>query len=105
VEITKETVGGLRHGHCVAGTTRKQLTTLDILLNKGVLIRAPGTTDPTPNTRPVWVGNSKVTADSNEGTGGMPLTPGSASFFPCERANDIYVVSTLDDQDLAWMAI
>lgn len=105
MEIGKETVRGLRHGHTVAGTTRVKLTELDILLNKGVLLRCPGTTDPTPNAAPVWVGGETVTHDSNPGTGGMPVCIGSALFVPCERANSLYVISTDPLQDIAWMAI
>lgn len=104
MEIGKETVRGLRHGHTVVGSSRVKLTELDVLLNKGVLLRCPGTTDPSPNSAPVWVGSEMVTADSNVGTGGMPVNIGSSLFVPCERANSLWVISTDPLQDIAWMA-
>ena len=66
MDINKESLGGtLMHGHQTAGTTRRQLVEGKYEVLKGVLMRAPGSGDPTPNTAPIWVGGKSVTADSS----------------------------------------
>jgi hypothetical protein len=73
---------------------------------KGVLLRTPGDADPTPNVAPVWVGNNEsVTADSDTETGGMPLVPGAALEIPAQNAEDIWLISTAADQDIAWIGV
>lgn len=105
MEVVKEAVREFKHGHQVVGTTRIQLTPLEFMVNKGVLLRAPGTNDPSPNDDPVWVGGSGVTADNDEGTGGMPIMPGDAIFIPVERPMLLWVVTNNTDQDIAWFGI
>jgi hypothetical protein len=105
MDINKEAVGQLYHGHKAVGTGRVQLAIAKYEVVKGILLRTPGTNCPTPNTVPVWVGGKHVTADSNPGTGGIPLAPGESLFIPCDNITALYVVSTADGQDLAWMAM
>jgi hypothetical protein len=104
---TKETSpsGDLRHGHIVVGTEAVALTNLDFKFVRGILLRTPGASDLVPNTDVVYVGRRAVTADSNEGTGGMPLPPGSVIELPLEDPTQIYVVSGSEGQDLAWMGV
>lgn len=106
MEIGKETVTDLLHGHVTVGVTRKRVVTMDhSSMMKGIMLRAPGSGDPVPNTAPIWIGSNGVTADSAEETGGMPLPPGESMFVPLEMLGKLYAVSTAPDQDLAWMAM
>ena len=60
MDIDKESLGGtLMHGHQTVGTARRQLVEGKYEVLKGVLMRAPGSGDPTPNTAPIWVGGKK----------------------------------------------
>ena len=105
MEITKEAVRELFQGHKSVGTTRVKLTELDFTVNKGVLVRCPGTSDPVANTVPVWIGGSAVTANSAEGTGGIPILPGDSIFIPIDKPNLLWVVSSAVSQDVAWLGI
>jgi hypothetical protein len=104
MEIEKETSRELFFGHVPVGTTPRRLTTGQFKVARGVLLRAPGTRDPSANTAPIWVGGRGVTADSQD-TGGMPIPPGESVMVPIEDTSLLYVVSTDEGQDLAWMAI
>ena len=95
----------LRHGHTVVGAVAVPLTTIAAILTRGVLLRAPGPSDLVANTDIVFVGRKGVTADSNAGTGGMPLLPGSVLELPLEDPSEIYVVSLSEGQDIAWMGV
>lgn len=106
MEITKEAVRELHHGHVMAGVTRAKLTELGFTGYKGVLIRCPGVSDPGEgNDATVWVGGPGVTANSDTGTGGMPVNPGASLFVPLDQPNLIWVISTQASQDVAWMLI
>jgi hypothetical protein len=104
MDIYKEAIGTLLHGHQTVGTTRRQLVDGKYDILKGVLLRAPGSCDPTPNTAAVWVGGKSVTSDSGP-TGGMPLTPGESMFLPVDDPTQIYLISTDDNQDIAWITV
>jgi hypothetical protein len=100
--VTKD----IRYGHKVVGATAVQLTALSAEMRKGILLRTPGDSDPTPNTAPIWVGNNaSVTADSDPETGGMPLVPGAALEVPAQNAQDIWLISTAASQDVAWIGV
>jgi len=105
MDVNKEAVGTMFHGHRTVGIERVQLSNAKYDIVKGVLLRAPGSGDPTPNTHPIWIGGKQVTADSNEGTGGMALPPGESMFIPCDDIPALYAVSTAEGQDLAWLAM
>lgn len=105
MEVVKEAVREFVHGHQTAGTTRTRLTDLGFTVNKGVLLRCPGTNDPVPNDDPVWVGGAGVTADSTQGTGGVPIMPGDAMFIPVEQPMLLWVVTNNSDQDIAWLGV
>lgn len=104
-EISKETSGEFYAGHRTVGTSAVQLTGLGFNLNRGVLLRAPGSNDPAPNTATVWVGPSGVTADANTESGGMPLPPGEALFIPIDDPRKLWLISTAASQDVAWMGM
>lgn len=95
----------LNHGHKVVGATAVKLTDLAFFCMKGVVIRAPGTDDPVPNTAVIWVGSAAVTADSDPGTGGMPIAPGESIVLPIDDPTTAWVVSTAANQDVAWLGV
>jgi hypothetical protein len=66
---------------------------------KGVLIKAPGPTDDTPNTLSVFIGGANVTADQAT-TGGFPLAPGESITLPIELVDGIYAIATGANQKL-----
>lgn len=106
MEVTKETVNDLFHGHVVVGVTRVKVVILEFQgMLKGVLLRASGSGDLPPNTAPIWIGGNGVTADSATTTGGMSLPPGESMFVPMEKIHKLYAISTAADQDLAWMSM
>jgi hypothetical protein len=104
---SKDTISGadLKHGHVVAGVAAVKLSQFAFTCLKGILIRAPGGDDPTPNTDPIWIGSAAVTADSNVGTGGLPLLPGESLVLPIDNPSEVWVISTAATQDLAWFGV
>lgn len=106
MEITRETVREFLHGWQTVGVDRIQITPLDLYALKGVLLSTPGSAYPGGgNTKPIWVGSEKVTADQNAGSGGQPLVPGAAMFIPIDKPDRLWVVSTDPDQKIAWMLV
>ena len=107
MDIGKETVNDLWHGHTVVGTSRVKIVSLALGTQalKGILLVTPGTGAPTPNTNPIWIGGIGVTADSTPETGGMWLMPGDRLFVPLADVPKLYAVSTAASQDLAWMVM
>lgn len=97
--------GDLQHGHTVVGPTAVPLTTAPAKFTRGIIVRAPGAGDLVPNTDIVFIGRSAVTADSAEGTGGMPLLPGASMELPLEDPSQVYVISLSPAQDVAWMGV
>jgi hypothetical protein len=67
-----------------------------------VLIKAPGPTDPVPNTSSVFVGSFNVTADQSA-TGGFPLAPGESLPLPISDISSIYVVAADGNQTVNWI--
>lgn len=105
MDLTKESVQEIYHGHKEVGTTRARLSEFNFPMLKGVLLRAPGGDDPVSNTNPIWVGGSAVTANSDPATGGVPLVPGATIFIPIDSPNRLWVISTASSQDIAWMGV
>jgi hypothetical protein len=105
MDITKETVRELRHGWQTVGTTPIQVSPLELNALKGVLMTCPGSAYPGEgNDAPIWIGGPKVTADDGPG-GGLPVMPGSSMFIPIERVDLLYVISTMENQKIAWMLL
>lgn len=106
VEVTKDSSGikDLGNGHLLVTQAAAPITNKSGLY-RGILLRCPGSKDPTPNTRPVWIGRKGVTANSGD-TGGMPVVPGSSLFVPIDDPTQLYAVTdTMVDQDLAWLGV
>jgi len=104
-DVTKEVTStkDLYHGHVVVSVTAISLCG-SFPTKRGVMLRTPGPEDPVPNTVPVWVGRSTVTADS-AATGGFPLKPGASLFMPVDDPSGIFVISTTGGQDIAWIGV
>lgn len=105
MDIVQESVPNLNYGHRPCGVVRQRLCDPNIPCLKGVLLRTPSVLDPIPNTACIWVGDARVLASSETGCGGMPVPPGESLFIPIDNPNRLWVVSTVDGQDVAWMAI
>lgn len=107
MEINKETVRGILHGWCDVPTDAPvQITPLEHVAFKGVLIYCPGSQMPGEgNTAPVWIGGNKIAANDTDGSGGFPIMPGSTMALPVERPNEVWVISSDPGQKIAWMVI
>jgi hypothetical protein len=68
-------------------------------VKQGVLIKAPGPTDDTPNTASVFIGYTGVTADWAS-TGGFPLAPGESISLPVANVSLWYVISSAASQNV-----
>lgn len=66
---------------------------------KGILFKAPGTTDTSPNTVPVSLGEAGVTT-----TTGFALAPGESVVVPIGTANAVYGVAS-SNQVIMWMVV
>jgi len=106
--VTKVTVSGtnVAHGVQSVGTTAAQLTDKKLAEGnfKGILIKAPGPTDDTPNTNSIYVGGKTITANQT-GTGGFPLAPGESISIPIESAEFIYTIATDTNQKANWILL
>lgn len=96
--IVKETVKTIQYGQIVVGVTAVRIVDTDKTFTRGILLRAAGVNDPIPNTNVIWVGGSTVTPSD-----GMPIAPGEALTVPLAQGQNLYAVSTLADQKLAWL--
>ena len=106
-DVYRETAKKFIHRHETVGVTAVKLNNnTGFTPTKGILLRAPGAFDPTPNTVCVWVGGAAVTADSAHATGGMPVAPGESLHIPSDLIEgDIYLVTTENNQDIAWLGV
>jgi len=89
----------------VVGVTAVKINPIGFKFVKGVLLHAPGTSDPSPNTDPIWIGSANVTANQHLETGGFPLIPGSTLEIPSEFLGGLYAISTAATQTLTWLGV
>lgn len=103
VDIVDEVVAEFSHGNADVGTSEAALLT-DVTseVHKGVMLRAPGVGDDTPNTAVVYVGRSGLTADGNNGTGGWPIPPGDAVTIPLVDPKKLFTISGSASQKLSY---
>lgn len=96
-----------RNGHTGVGTARVKAVGAELPDGnyEGVLFKAPGVDDDTPNTVPIYLGTDKVTADYNASTGGFPLAPGESVTLPLRYVAELYVIATANSQDVAWFLV
>jgi len=106
VHVYREAVNlPVQNRNLVVGVTAVEINPIEFQFTKGILLRAPGTLDPVPNTTMIWIGPPKVTADDDVLTGGFPLVPGSSLYLPVEFANDLFAISDAADQKLFWLGV
>lgn len=106
--VVQEVANRFKTGHLVVGTSIVQLDPqTQWKLQKGVLLRCPGSDDDTPNTGIVYIGNQNVTADYDPLTGGIPIVPGASLELPIDLDDSefghLWLISDTADQDIAWM--
>lgn len=89
----------------IVGTSAVKVNPIGFKFIKGILLRTPGTTDPSPNTAPIWIGGANVTADQAVETGGFPLVPGASLNIPSEFLSGLYAISTSASQVLTWVGV
>lgn len=95
----------VQNRNVLVGTTAVKINPFEFRFVKGILLRTPGTQDPTPNIAPVWIGSSIVTADLDIETGGFALIPGSAVYLPVEFLTKLYAISTQASQYISWLGV
>lgn len=109
--IDKETVDVFTQGHLGVLTTPAALSlptgkAMPAGIKKGILLKAPGATDDTPNTISVFIGTTAaVTSDLVAATGGFPLAPGESVVIPVESINKIWVIAAAGSQTISWMVV
>lgn len=89
----------------IVGATAVKVNPIGFKFVKGILLRTPGTTDPSPNVAPIWIGGANVTADQAVETGGFPLVPGASLNIPSEFLDSLYAISTSATQVLTWVGV
>jgi len=103
VEVTKD-VGAakdLRYGVTTITVNTATVIAPKVLgLRHGVLLRTPGTADPTPNTEPVWIGDSKVTIAT-----GFPMLPGSSLSIDIDDLDELYGISNTANQVVQYIGV
>ncbi len=102
VHIDTETIRSADswHGHASVGVAAAVVSSRSLKFKYGVLLYADAN-----NTANIWIGRTGVTADANANTGGYPITPGASVILPFEELENLYAISTIAAQDLAWLGI
>lgn len=67
---------------------------------KGIVLKAPGADDATPNTNPVWVGYDGVAT-----TDGFALAPGETLTLPITDPERLQAISDAAAQSLFWFIL
>ena len=95
----------VQNRNVAVGVTAVKVNPFGFKFVKGIQLYAPGSSDATPNTATVWLGNIGVTADQAIETGGFPLVPGSSLMLPAEFVDNLYVISGSASQILTWLGV
>jgi hypothetical protein len=95
----------VQNRNVAVGVTAVKVNPFGFQFIKGIQLYAPGSSDDTPNTATIWLGNIGVTANQAIETGGFPLVPGSSLFLPAEFITDLYVISGSASQILTWLGV
>jgi len=88
------------HGAKTVDTAVVQITTYNIPLTFGILIKAAGA-----NTGIVYVGNSDVTAGTADATDGIQLSAGDAVLLELDAASKAYAIASAAGQKVFWIAV
>lgn len=81
-------------------TAAEALTATSFAATKGVTVVADR-----DNTGVVYVGNSDVTAGTTAATDGFPLSSGESVTLEVNNPNLIYVIGSLNNQIVYWIAV
>lgn len=104
IDSFKETVPGfvVIPPISVGSSATQLMATLNVALGvlKGILIKAPGSTDDVPNDKSVFIGRSNVTTST-----GFPLAPGESVVLPIEAASSVYAVASDTSQKLCIIVV
>ncbi len=106
IDVRREAVNfPIQNRNVAVGVAAVEVNPFGFRFIKGIQLYAPGSSDVTPNTATIWLGNANVTSDQVIETGGFPLVPGSSLFLPAEFAADLYVISGSASQILTWLGV
>jgi len=81
-------------------TSAEALTTTSFAAKRGVVVKAAST-----NTGIIYVGNSDVTDGDTAATDGIPLAAGESLEIEVSNPNTIYVIASVVNQKVFWLAI
>ena len=97
----KSSTGGPNlHGSKTTGTTATRMAESlgEQKLAKGILVKAAAS-----NTGTIYVGSENVSADGGDTNSGFPLAASESLFIPSEDL-DVWIIATVADQDVFWIA-
>ena len=102
IEVGKESTlaSNLKYGRTAVGLTAVKVNLYVENLRYNVVIRANGSGDPFPNTDFVYVGDKNVTVET-----GFPIPPGASMDIFVNNVNEIYVISSSPNQEIAWIGL
>ena len=81
-------------------TSAEVLTSTDFDTTQGVIITADSS-----NSGVVYIGNSDVDAGATDATSGIPLSAGESLFFSANNPSSIYVIASVVNQKVYWLAV
>ena len=81
-------------------TSAEVLTATDFDTTQGVIITADS-----DNSGTVFIGNSDVDAGATDATSGIPLSAGESLFFSANNPSSIYVIASVVNQKVYWLAV
>ncbi len=100
-DVADESAPTFDHGSNLAvGTSAEVLTATSFDCQKGVVVKAAAA-----NTGIIYVGNSDVTAGSAAATDGFPLSAGDSVEVETDNPNLIFVIASVDAEDVFWLAV
>lgn len=98
--VREATASSLDHGSkSEISTNAAQMTTTSFAAKAGVSIKADSN-----NSGRVFIGNSDVTAGTNDDTDGIPLDAGESIEIEVNNPNLLYVIADSDNHKVYWIA-
>lgn len=102
-DIKRETANEALFGAVTVGQTAVQVNPFNLPDRnmKGIVLKAPGSGDSSPNSAPVWVGKAGVSTSA----GGFPIAPGESLSLPLEDSSILWAISSSNSQHLYFVLI
>ena len=94
---------GLRFNHGANGdvdTTAEQLITTSVAPSIGIIVKASNA-----NTGIIYIGNSNVTAGTNDATDGFELNAGESLMVEARDADEVYVRASAVNQRVSFLVV